>query len=76
MDPGSAEVVAILKRYPAGKAVPVYYDPDNPRDCIPEKDAEALLIQSFVGEAIDTVGNEIVRDALTVATTQWLAGRS
>jgi Fe-S cluster assembly protein SufD len=43
---------------------------------IPEKDAEALLIQSFVGEAIDTVGNETVHDALTAATAQWLAGRS
>jgi Fe-S cluster assembly protein SufD len=43
---------------------------------IPEKEAEALLIQSFVGEAIDTVGHEAVRDALTAATQQWLAGRS
>ena len=42
---------------------------------IPEKDAEALLIQSFVGEAIDTVGHEGVRDALTAATRQWLAER-
>jgi Fe-S cluster assembly protein SufD len=43
---------------------------------IPEKEAEALLIQSFVGEAIDTVGQEAVRDALMAATEQWLAGRS
>jgi Fe-S cluster assembly protein SufD len=43
---------------------------------IPEKDAEALLIQSFVGEAIDTVGQAAVRDALMAATEQWLAGRS
>jgi Fe-S cluster assembly protein SufD len=43
---------------------------------IPEKEAEALLIQSFVGEAIDSVGHEVVRDALTAATQQWLAGRS
>jgi Fe-S cluster assembly protein SufD len=43
---------------------------------IREKDAEALLIQSFVGEAIDTVGREDVRDALTAATEHWLAGRS
>jgi Fe-S cluster assembly protein SufD len=43
---------------------------------IPEKEAEALLIQSFVGEAIDTVGHAAVRDALTAATAQWLAGRS
>jgi Fe-S cluster assembly protein SufD len=42
---------------------------------IPEKDAEALLIQSFVGEAIDTVAHDGVRAALTAATQQWLAGR-
>ena len=42
---------------------------------IPEKEAEALLIRSFVGEAIDTVAHEAVRDALTAATEQWLAGR-
>jgi Fe-S cluster assembly protein SufD len=43
---------------------------------IPEKDAETLLIQSFVGEAIETVAHEGVRDALMDATLQWLAGRS
>jgi Fe-S cluster assembly protein SufD len=42
---------------------------------IPEKDAETLLIQSFVGEAIETVGHAGVRDALMAATLQWLAGR-
>jgi Fe-S cluster assembly protein SufD len=42
---------------------------------IPEKEAEALLIQSFVGEAIETVRPEGVRDALKAVTLQWLAGR-
>ena len=42
---------------------------------IPERDAETLLIQSFVGEAIETVAHEGVRDALTEATLRWLAGR-
>jgi Fe-S cluster assembly protein SufD len=42
---------------------------------IPEKEAEALLIQSFVGEAVDTVPLEGVRDALKAMTLQWLAGR-
>jgi Fe-S cluster assembly protein SufD len=42
---------------------------------IPEKEAEALLIQSFVGEAIETVRLEGVRDALRAVTLQWLAGR-
>jgi Fe-S cluster assembly protein SufD len=43
---------------------------------IRENEAEALLIQSFVGEAIDTVGHDGVHNALTRATEQWLAGRS
>jgi Fe-S cluster assembly protein SufD len=42
---------------------------------IPEKEAEALLIQSFVGEAIETVPHEGVRDALKAATLRWLGGR-
>jgi Fe-S cluster assembly protein SufD len=42
---------------------------------IPERDAEALLVQSFVGEAIETVPHEGVRDALAAATLRWLAGR-
>jgi Fe-S cluster assembly protein SufD len=42
---------------------------------IPEKDAEALLIQSFVGEAIETVTHEGARDALMAATLQWLGSR-
>ncbi|MBK5957231.1 Fe-S cluster assembly protein SufD [Rhodoplanes elegans] len=42
---------------------------------IPKKEAETLLIQSFVGEAIDTVTNEGIRDALTAATSRWLEAR-
>jgi Fe-S cluster assembly protein SufD len=42
---------------------------------IPEKDAEALLIQSFVGEAIETVPHEGARDALAAATLRWLGER-
>jgi Fe-S cluster assembly protein SufD len=42
---------------------------------IPERDAETLLIQSFVGEAIETVAHEGVRDALMAATMHWLEGR-
>jgi Fe-S cluster assembly protein SufD len=42
---------------------------------IPEKDAEALLIQSFVGEAIETVRHEGARDALMAATLRWLGER-
>jgi Fe-S cluster assembly protein SufD len=42
---------------------------------IPERQAEALLIQSFVAEAIEEVGHEGVRDALNEATRTWLAAR-
>ncbi|MFG1346278.1 Fe-S cluster assembly protein SufD [Xanthobacter autotrophicus DSM 431] len=42
---------------------------------IPAKEAEALLIQAFVGEVIDAIGSEGVRTALTDATRAWLLGR-
>lgn len=42
---------------------------------IPHKEAEALLIQSFVGEAIETVEHEGLREALLDFTAQWLEGR-
>jgi Fe-S cluster assembly protein SufD len=42
---------------------------------IPEKEAESLLIQSFVGEALEAIANQDLRDALTEATMQWLSAR-
>jgi Fe-S cluster assembly protein SufD len=42
---------------------------------IPEREAEALLIQSFVAEAIEGVAHEGARDALIEATRAWLAAR-
>jgi Fe-S cluster assembly protein SufD len=42
---------------------------------IPAAEAEALLIQSFVGEAIDSVTHEGVREALTAAVLRWLQAR-
>jgi Fe-S cluster assembly protein SufD len=42
---------------------------------IPQAEAEALLIQAFVGEAIETLEHEGVKDALTGAAAQWLAAR-
>jgi Fe-S cluster assembly protein SufD len=42
---------------------------------IPAAEAEALLIQSFVGEAIDLVSHEGVREALTGAVLRWLQAR-
>ena len=42
---------------------------------IPAKEAEALLIQAFVGEAIDGIGHEGVRDLLSGRVAAWLEGR-
>ncbi len=39
---------------------------------IPRATARALLIESFVGEAIDKVENASIRDALTSLSTAWL----
>src|ERR1700730_11212289 len=40
---------------------------------IPEQEAEALLIQSFIAEAVETVAHEGIRGALMDATLQWPA---
>lgn len=42
---------------------------------IPAKQAEALLIQAFIGEVVETVTQAPVRDALLEAVTTWLNGR-
>jgi Fe-S cluster assembly protein SufD len=42
---------------------------------IPEREAEALLILSFVAEAIDEVRHEGARNALIEATRLWLDAR-
>jgi len=42
---------------------------------IPEKEAEALLIQAFIGEVIDAVVREDLREALSRAMFAWLKGR-
>ena len=42
---------------------------------IPEREAEALLIQAFVAEAIEEVRHEGARDALIEATRAWLDAR-
>jgi Fe-S cluster assembly protein SufD len=39
---------------------------------IPEAEARALLTESFIGEAIDQVENESVREALMAAARNWL----
>ena len=42
---------------------------------IPEKEAEALLIQAFVGEVIDAVARDDLREALSRTMLAWLKGR-
>jgi Fe-S cluster assembly protein SufD len=42
---------------------------------IPAKQAEALLIQAFIGEVAETVTQEFVRDALLDLVTDWLGER-
>lgn len=42
---------------------------------IPEKEAEALLIQAFVGEAIEEIADEGIREALLKTAAKWLDTR-
>jgi Fe-S cluster assembly protein SufD len=42
---------------------------------IPEPQAEALLIQSFIAEAVETVAHDGIREALTRVALQWLEAR-
>jgi Fe-S cluster assembly protein SufD len=43
---------------------------------IPAKEAEALLIQAFVGEAVDGIAHEGVRDILMARVAAWLEARA
>jgi Fe-S cluster assembly protein SufD len=40
-----------------------------------EKEAQALLIQAFVGEAIESVANDALRELAISAAQRWLAAR-
>lgn len=42
---------------------------------IPAKEAEALLIQAFVGEVVDSIPHDELRDALSRAMNDWLQAR-
>jgi Fe-S cluster assembly protein SufD len=42
---------------------------------IPQKEAESLLIQAFVGEAIEGIEHAGLREALVEAVSGWLAAR-
>jgi len=42
---------------------------------LPEKDAQALLIQAFVGEAMESIVDEALRDVAIATAERWLAAR-
>ncbi|MGP8121908.1 MAG: SufB/SufD family protein, partial [Xanthobacteraceae bacterium] len=42
---------------------------------IPDKEAEALLIQAFAAEVVEAIAHEDVREALLAATLAWLGER-
>ena len=42
---------------------------------IPPREAEALLIQAFVGEALETIAGDDLRGALAAAVAAWLEAR-
>ncbi len=42
---------------------------------IPRKEAEALMIQAFVGETVETIGNEQLRELVMLRAIAWLEAR-
>jgi Fe-S cluster assembly protein SufD len=42
---------------------------------LPEKQAQALLIQAFVGEAMESIADESLRDVAIATAERWLAAR-
>ncbi|MBO4228570.1 Fe-S cluster assembly protein SufD [Bradyrhizobium neotropicale] len=43
---------------------------------LPEKEAQALLIQAFVGEAIESIANDSLREHVIAAAQRWLEARA
>ena len=43
---------------------------------LPEKEAQALLIQAFVGEALESIVNDDLRDVAIGAAERWLGTRA
>jgi Fe-S cluster assembly protein SufD len=43
---------------------------------IPGKEAEALLVQAFVGEAIEPLDDMRLKELLMAAAAQWLEARN
>jgi len=43
---------------------------------IPQKQAEALMIEAFIGDVVEAIENETLRDILMEIARQWLAART
>jgi len=43
---------------------------------LPEKEAQSLLIQAFLGEAIEQIGNDELREFASATAQQWLEARA
>ncbi|MFX5994792.1 hypothetical protein ABTF10_19105 [Acinetobacter baumannii] len=43
---------------------------------LPEKEAQALLIQAFVGEAIESIASESLREFAASRAERWLRARA
>ncbi|MHC2437741.1 Fe-S cluster assembly protein SufD [Bradyrhizobium sp. USDA 4451] len=43
---------------------------------LPEKEAQALLIQAFVGEAIETIASDALREVAIATAQRWLEARA
>jgi Fe-S cluster assembly protein SufD len=43
---------------------------------LPRPEAEALMLQAFVGEALETIEHEGIREALEADALAWLSGRT
>ena len=39
-------------------------------------EAEALMVQAFIGEAVEGVADEAIREALMQAVREWLKARA
>jgi Fe-S cluster assembly protein SufD len=43
---------------------------------IPQKEAEALMVEAFIGEAVEAIDNEAIREALMELARAWLKARA
>ena len=43
---------------------------------IPQKEAEALMVEAFIGEAVEAIDNEALREVLMELARAWLKARA